>query len=126
MRSSRPKELSELRHILGRGDTDVRLLAGGTDLVVHLNRNPQEKWHLVDLTGIEELKKIERKGHCLEIGALVTFQELEEIHGNLLRNQISFRRRVSGGFLPDQKQRDDRGNVANGSPPRIFLPCSAP
>ncbi len=115
MRSSRPKELSELRHILGRGDTDVRLLAGGTDLVVHLNRNPQEKWHLVDLTGIEELKKIERKGHCLEIGALVTFQELEE--STEISSGIKSLSGVASlvGSCQIRNRGTTGGNVANGS-----------
>ena len=115
MRASRPKDLSELRKILGSKDPDLKLLAGGTDLVVHLNANPGEDWHLVDLTGIKELKQIAVEGPFLETGALVTFHDLED--SRLVRSEAACLAKAAAmvGSCQIRNRGTIGGNVANGS-----------
>jgi len=115
MRASRPRDLSELRKILGSGEPDLKLLAGGTDLVIHLNANPCEDWHLVDLTGIKELKRIAVEGSFLEIGALATFQDLED--SRLVRSKTAGLAEAAAkvGSCQIRNRGTLGGNVANGS-----------
>jgi carbon-monoxide dehydrogenase medium subunit len=55
-----------------------QVLAGGTDLVADLNEGRSAAPdHLVYLGSIEEMKFIEKKESSLEIGALVSHEELE-------------------------------------------------
>ncbi len=60
-------------------DKNIEVIAGGTDLMVDIR---QEEDHLaqctgiLDLTDIEELQGIEKKGDYIEIGALVTHDDL--------------------------------------------------
>ena len=77
MRTDRPVSLEELRQLLERSPRNLRFIAGGTDLVPHLRRFPHEDLHLVDLSSLEELRQIRVHGNFLEIGAIVTFDELE-------------------------------------------------
>ncbi|MGC9490442.1 MAG: FAD binding domain-containing protein [Thermovirgaceae bacterium] len=115
MRASRPRDLSELRKILGSGEPDLKFLAGGTDLVVHLNANPGEDWNLVDLTGIKELKRIAVEGPFLEIGALATFQDLED--SQLVRSKTAGLAEAAAmvGSCQIRNRGTLGGNVANGS-----------
>lgn len=116
MEASRPKNLSELRETLSSFNPRLKLLAGGTDLVVWLNKNPREDWHLVDLTAVEELKQIDVEGSFLDIGAAVTFRELEESH--LVRSKAYCLSRAASmvGSCQIRNRGTIGGNIANCSP----------
>src|SRR5580765_818640 len=61
----------------GQG-TDVKLLAGGTDLLPQLKNSLLKPALVVDLSGVKELRAIERDAASgLRIGAAVTARELE-------------------------------------------------
>ena len=61
----------------GQG-TDVKLLAGGTDLLPQLKNSLLKPALVVDLSGVKELRAIERDAAGgLRIGAAVTARELE-------------------------------------------------
>jgi CO/xanthine dehydrogenase FAD-binding subunit len=60
--------LGALRASRGRG----RIIAGGTDLVIQLRRGERSVGILVDITRIPGLRHIEKQGHSLTLGALVT------------------------------------------------------
>jgi 4-hydroxybenzoyl-CoA reductase subunit beta len=53
-----------------------RFVAGGTDLLVNMRRGISSPDLLVDLSGIDELAKIETNGHGVTIGAGVTIATL--------------------------------------------------
>lgn len=78
MRADRPANLEELREILAVADESTRLIAGGTDLTLHFRSHPEEDLHLVDISHLRELRDIRIDGQVLEIGASVTFDELEK------------------------------------------------
>ncbi len=54
----------------------VRVLAGGTDLAVRIKKEIESPDVVIDIKGLNELKKIEVIGDKIYIGALVTFSEL--------------------------------------------------
>jgi len=74
-RYCRPKALAEVAALLA-GDPEARLLAGGTDLLVEMRNREIRAGTLVDLKGLTGLRKIERLGEALHIGALATVTDL--------------------------------------------------
>ena len=66
-----------LKAMAGHGP-DVKLVAGGTDLLPQLKNSLLKPALVVDLSGVKELRAIERDaGGGLRIGAAVTARELE-------------------------------------------------
>jgi carbon-monoxide dehydrogenase medium subunit len=57
---------------------NAKILAGGQSLIPTLNMRLSSPERLVDIGGLDELKKIEVKGAVLRIGALVTHAQLEK------------------------------------------------
>ncbi len=73
-----PKTQKELAEALGKKDENTYLCAGGTDLVIHLRSQKKFHYSLIDLTHVEELKKIEETEGEIWIGSGVTMTELEK------------------------------------------------
>ncbi len=59
---------------------DFRYLAGGTDVMVNKYQGNMTSSCLIDITGIEELKKVEYTGTHLKIGSLLRLDDLKEHH----------------------------------------------
>ncbi len=74
----KPESLDEAIELAAKYGEKGRLLAGGTDLVVKIHDEIEFPDAVIDLKGIEELKKLEFKAGRLLIGPLVTFTELIE------------------------------------------------
>ncbi len=72
----KPSSLSEAVSLYAEHKEKARLLLGGTDLIVMLNDGIISPDVVIDLKGIEELRKLEVEGDFLHIGAAVTFSEL--------------------------------------------------
>jgi carbon-monoxide dehydrogenase medium subunit len=72
----RPETLEEAVQILAGNAGDVRVLAGGTDLVAWLRDEVVAPDLLVDIKAIEELDGIVDDGDAVSIGSLVTFADL--------------------------------------------------
>jgi carbon-monoxide dehydrogenase medium subunit len=69
----RPTSLDEALLLLQREGTQARLIAGGTDVMVELQRGVKPTNRLIDLTGLAaELDFIEEAGERLVFGALTT------------------------------------------------------
>lgn len=69
--------LEEASALLGRFSPDVRLLAGGTDVLVDLKTARFSVGHLVALGGIKKMRGITEERDGLRIGALATIAELD-------------------------------------------------
>lgn len=68
--------ISEVVEILGRYKEDAKLIAGGTDIIIDIRNGKIKPQVLVDISSIEELKRIEEKGSYIEIGGATTFTEI--------------------------------------------------
>jgi len=64
--------------LLSRFSPDVRLLAGGTDVLIDLKNNGNSVSHLVSMERIESMHGITEEADGLRIGALTTISEIEE------------------------------------------------
>jgi CO/xanthine dehydrogenase FAD-binding subunit len=74
----RPDNLSEALDFLSAKGTESKILAGGTDVMVDLRSGALSTRHLLDVSRLDDLKKIEVRGGKLSIGAAVTIAELLE------------------------------------------------
>jgi 4-hydroxybenzoyl-CoA reductase subunit beta len=84
-RLSRPRILSDALKQLGDNRGNVRVLAGGTDLLPSMRQKLFEPEHILDLRQIKELRGIHETEQGIEIGALTTLHEIE--YSQLLRQQ---------------------------------------
>jgi CO/xanthine dehydrogenase FAD-binding subunit len=71
-----PQTLSELLSMLAAAHNEVVLLAGGQSLLPSLARRLEYGVALIDITRIDELRRIAIKPKTIEIGAAVTFSEV--------------------------------------------------
>jgi len=71
-----PKALDEACRLLWQADGKAKIIAGGTDLVIGLRNGDLYPQSLIDITKIEELRKIEEKNGTVSIGAAVTHSEI--------------------------------------------------
>jgi len=82
----RPETLDEAVQILAAHSGDVRVLAGGTDLVAWLRDEAVAPDLLVDIKHIEGLDQIADEGDALAIGSLVTFTDL--LNSDLMASRL--------------------------------------
>ena len=125
MRVDTPSNVNELRDVLRSTVAAPRkcsLLAGGTDLLVHLRASPGFSPDLIDLSGVKELKCIEMHRDRLEIGACTTFTEIEE-HSFIQEHFSALARAASLVGSPQIRNLGTiGGNLANASPAADSLP----
>jgi 4-hydroxybenzoyl-CoA reductase subunit beta len=83
----RPRTLAEAIRHLARSPGNIRVLAGGTDLIPSMRQKLFEPEYVLDLRGIAELSGIKaHANHEIEIGALTTLRVIER--SNYLREHF--------------------------------------
>jgi CO/xanthine dehydrogenase FAD-binding subunit len=71
-----PKTMEEACDLLWESREEAKIIAGGTDLVIGLRSGGLKPRSLIDITGIEELRKIEERDGMIWVGAAVTHHEI--------------------------------------------------
>jgi CO/xanthine dehydrogenase FAD-binding subunit len=74
----RAHSIPEALQLLAEPGLVSRPLAGGTDVVVYVRHEKPPFDRVVDITRVPELKRIERRGDQIFIGAAATFTEVTE------------------------------------------------
>jgi len=74
----RPRDLQAALAVLGEAKTSAKIIAGGQSLGPMLNLRLVEPQLIVDITGLAELKQVERRGDDLVLGACVTHADIED------------------------------------------------
>jgi CO/xanthine dehydrogenase FAD-binding subunit len=123
MRYEAPETLDAAVALLAGEPGDVRVLAGGTDLLVQLKTELVDPTLVVDIKRIEELRTIKREEGGFRIGAAVTGAELNE--------DPELKRRWPGvveaatliGSTQIQGRATMGGNLCNGSPAADSVPA---
>lgn len=99
---------------------DARLVAGGTDLMLDLNKGLQRQPQLIDLTRAAELLRIERADGRLSVGAAVP---LEDAFAALRQHRPGLDDYLSRFAGAQVRQTGTLGgNIANGSPVGDSMP----
>ncbi len=92
---AKARSLEEVFDLLEQHGDDARILAGGQSLLPTLNMRLSEPLMLIDITGLEALRGIGKKGDVLRIGALARHSEVKAsrevaAHAPLLSQAVSF------------------------------------
>ncbi len=81
----RPRNLDEAVTYLDKHAANIRVIAGGTDLIPSMRQKLFEPEFVLDLRHVQELKGIRQQGGEVEIGAFTSLSEIE--HSALLRQR---------------------------------------
>lgn len=83
----RPTSLAEAFEQLSEHGANARVVAGGTDVLVELQRGVKPTSTLVDITALDELRGVRREGNEIVFGGLATHNDVlasEDCHRSLL------------------------------------------
>ncbi len=72
----RPTSLEETLELLSQFAGQARLIAGGTDVLVELQRGVKPTTTLIDITALHDLKSIHIEGDYISLGALTTHNDI--------------------------------------------------
>ncbi len=118
-----PSTLKEALLILGREAPEIKLMAGGTDLVVALRENRISPRSILDISGIRELSFITEDKNRIRLGPLVTHAMVER--GPLFHRYASVLVMACASVgSPQIRNRGTLGgNIANSSPAGDSIPA---
>jgi CO/xanthine dehydrogenase FAD-binding subunit len=71
-----PNTIEKAIEFLWQDEGKAKIIAGGTDLVIRLRNGDYTPNVIIDVTKIEELRKIEERNGTISIGAAVTHSEI--------------------------------------------------
>ena len=74
----RPRDLAAALSMIAGADGATKILAGGQSLGPMLNLRLVEPDHVIDISGVPELRRIDRDNGALVIGACVTHADIED------------------------------------------------
>jgi xanthine dehydrogenase small subunit len=120
-----PQSLAEAYAILAERAGTVKIIAGGTDLMVLMNARLLDAAEFLDIWRLDELRGVTDEGDLLRIGALATYTEL--IKSPLIQNHapalVAASRTI--GAIQIQNRGTIGGNIVNASPAGDSLPVLA-
>ncbi|KKM11035.1 hypothetical protein SY88_10465 [Clostridiales bacterium PH28_bin88] len=118
-----PKNLEGVLQCLREAQGEIKLLAGGTDLVIQLREGSVNPDAVIDISGISELKSIKEEEGFVKIGAACSFTEIAE---NDLVKKYAFCLAEAASQVGSEQIRNTGtigGNIANASPAADALPA---
>lgn len=120
-----PTTLTEVYAVLSERAGSIKIIAGGTDLMVLMNAHMLDATEFVDIWGVNELRGIADEGDALRIGTLTTYTEL--IRSELIRRYVPSLVDASRtiGAIQIQNRGTVGGNIVNASPAGDSLPVLA-
>jgi Aerobic-type carbon monoxide dehydrogenase, middle subunit CoxM/CutM homologs len=120
-----PETLADAYALLAERGRGVRVIAGGTDLMVLMNAHQLDAAMFLDIWRVDELRGISDEGEHLRMGALTTYTQL--IGSPLVQRYgpalVAASRTI--GAVQIQNRGTLGGNVVNASPAGDSLPVLA-
>jgi CO/xanthine dehydrogenase FAD-binding subunit len=117
-----PHNLAEALEMLHQNDPELKVVAGGSDVIVQLRDGVLRASKLLNILSLKELRYIRMTGGQIHIGALTTYSDI--IHHDLTRNHawilVEAARQI--GAVQLQNTATIGGNLGNASPAGDSLP----
>ena len=112
----RPASLAEAMAFLDGHASDTTILAGGTDVMIDMRSGELKRRYLMDVSRLDELRKVEMKAGVLSIGAAITITEIGK--SELIAGHAPALRLAAHRFASRQVRNIATigGNVAHCSP----------
>jgi xanthine dehydrogenase small subunit len=120
-----PTTLTEVYALLTERGRSIRVVAGGTDLMVLMNAHQLDDAEFLDLWRVNEMRGITDEGDALRIGALSTYTQLIESAMIQLHVPALVAASRTIGAIQIQNRGTIGGNVVNASPAGDSLPVLA-
>jgi len=117
-----PKTLEEALEILHMEKDKVKVIAGGTDLIIQMKDGIIPRKNLLNIYSIEELRYIRLDDGNIRIGALTTFTDIA--NSALVRNYAKVLAEAAGtvGSIQIMNKATIGGNLVNASPAADSIP----
>lgn len=115
-----PLEESEFRTVFQQ-NPQARLLAGGTDLMLEVSQLYRQFPTIIDISRVDSFTAVSVNNAWLEIGAAVTYTELEQVLSEHSPELVQLIRRI--GSRQIRNRGTPGGNIANASPIADTPPC---
>jgi len=121
-----PKNLDEALGILSNQNRNLRIIAGGTDVVTGLKQESNRFINtevLVDINRIAELKGIEQRNGRISIGAASTFTEI--FKNRIIESELPILKKAVAtiGSLQIRNRATIAGNFVNNAPCADTVPA---
>lgn len=117
-----PKSLDEALNILHENQNGVRIVAGGSDVIVQLRDGVIKTDRLLNILSLKELRFVRKDDGRIHIGALATYSDI--VHSQLTREHawplVEAARQI--GAIQLQNTATIGGNLGNASPAGDSLP----
>jgi CO/xanthine dehydrogenase FAD-binding subunit len=111
-----PQSLGDATSLLRRYGTKARLLAGGTDLLIRLERGLAHPGVIIDLKKVRALKTIKATREGLRIGAVALMEEIASSPAVQSRYGILGKGALVVGSIQTRNRATLGGNLCNASP----------
>lgn len=120
-----PSTLAEAYALLSEPGRAIKVIAGGTDLMVLMNAHMLDAAEFLDIWRVDELRGITDEGGALRVGALTTYTQL--IRSELIQRHVPVLVAASRtiGAIQIQNRGTIGGNIVNASPAGDSLPVLA-
>ena len=114
--------IEQVLELLEKHKGKAKIIAGGTDIIIHLREEKISPEILIDISKIEKLKKIECEGNRIKIGSAVTYTQIVE--DKLFRDNLYglYKSCKMVGSPQIRSRGTIGGNVANASPAADSIP----
>jgi len=117
-----PQKIEKALEILARYGKEIKVIAGGTDLLIQYYDRLYEVNGWLDLKNIKELKNIKINKNQMEIGTMVTHTQLEKSEDIKKYFPILSQAAVDIGSPQIKNRGTIGGNIINASPAGDLLP----
>jgi len=111
-----PQKIEEALEILSRYGKEIKVIAGGTDLLIQYYDRLYEINGWLDLKNIKELKEIKIHQNQMEIGAMVTHAQLEKSEDIKKYFPVLSQAAADIGSPQIRNRGTIGGNIVNASP----------
>ena len=111
-----PRKIEEALEILSKYGKEIKVIAGGTDLLIQYYDRLYEVGSWLDLKNIKELKEIKIYQNQIEIGAMVTHAQLEKSEDIKKYFPILSQAAADIGSPQIKNRGTIGGNIVNASP----------
>ena len=114
--------IEQVLELLEKHKGKAKIIAGGTDIIIHLREEKISPEILIDISKIEKLKKIECEENRIKIGSAVTYTQIVE--DKLFRDNLYglYKSCKMVGSPQIRNKGTIGGNVANASPAADSIP----
>jgi xanthine dehydrogenase small subunit len=119
----RPRKLTDALRMMR--DEELVPISGCTDVFVELHFGLRKSTQYIDLSALDELRGIRKRGKILDIGAATSYTDIQRSRDVLDRLPILAAAAREIGGVQIQNRGTIGGNIGNGSPAGDTLPVLA-